>query len=368
MIGILDDIFPWKGSGFRYAEYDFYLKQSKNISVYSDLSSLGFVGKSDERSEIIASLIKYTNFHAVDAFDEVPRMNGYYCVFLNNVFKVIDLAERDYVPFAFTLYPGGGFELGNADVYEKLRRVISHKLLYKIVVTQPETLRVLEELNCPSSKIEYVFGVVSDVSLVKPSRFQSVRLRKEKNLCFAAHKYDSLGKDKGLDLFIRVADSLVRENRKVNLHMVGPWKSAIAALSEFPQNYHFHDIIPIEELNTFFSKMDIAIFPTRRDVNAPGRFDGFPTATTVQAALAGCVTISTNPLHQVTPLEPNLDYLEVEAEYEDLMRAVNSLMTNQNLVKQISISAKKNFLKNYNMETQMEPRLQLLEAMNRVFM
>ena len=144
MIGILDDIFPWKGSGFRYAEYDFYLKQSKNISVYSDLSSLGFVGKSDERSEIIASLIKYTNFHAVDAFDEVPRMNGYYCVFLNNVFKVIDLAERDYVPFAFTLYPGGGFELGNADVYEKLRRVISHKLLYKIVVTQPETLRVLE--------------------------------------------------------------------------------------------------------------------------------------------------------------------------------------------------------------------------------
>lgn len=246
----------------------------------------------------------------------------------------------------------------------RLRKIINHKLLYKIVATQPETMKVLKELNCPISKIEYVFGVVSDVQPIKSRLRNRCRKTKIVNICFAAHKYDPLGRDKGLDLFIEVADELYRSNRQLKFHVVGPWESTIDRFSKYPGAYKVHQIIPIEKLSIFFSRMDVAVFPTRSDINAPGRFDGFPTATMVQAALAGCITISTNPLHQITPMVNGIDFLEIEPEFDALMNAMDRLMRYPGLAKEISFSAKKNFLKTFNLETQMEPRLRLLKQMN----
>lgn len=118
MIAIIDDLFPWKGSGFRFTEYDYYLKRSEVVSVFSNLSSLGFVGKMIEKPNILAEVNYGSKFQVIEDFAKIPKMNGYYCLFLNNVSSIVKLAERDNVPFAFTLYPGGGFEIGNEEVYE----------------------------------------------------------------------------------------------------------------------------------------------------------------------------------------------------------------------------------------------------------
>ena len=363
MIAIVDDLFPWRGSGFRFAEYDYYLKHSSSIAVYSNMSSLGFVGAFEEKDRIIAETSYGDKFRVVSNFQDLPKMEGYYCLFLNNVDSVIKLAERDGVPFAFTLYPGGGFELENDEVLEKLKLICQHHLLHKIIVTQPKSFKVLKSVGCPDDKIEYIFGVVSESERPK-SRWRNMRPRFNRlAICFAAHKYDSLGRDKGLDLFVQMADRLYVQNSNIDFHVVGPWKSAIDALSKYPAAFTIHEILPIEKLSSFFTKMDIAIFPTRKDINALGRFDGFPTATMVQAALSGCVTISTNPLHQDTPIKANLDYLEIEPDFDSLWQVVQELIAQPSTLRSMSSNAKKHFFENYNIETQMAPRLRILESM-----
>jgi glycosyltransferase involved in cell wall biosynthesis len=363
-VAILDDLFPWKGSGFRFAEYDYYLKNLSDVKVYSTLNSLGFVGQLENKQRILSEVSYGEKFRAVSNFEELPEMSAYYCVFLHNVPSIIQLAERDNAPFAFTLYPGGGFELFNENVYQKLESIFKHPLFHAVVVTQPETLKVVQNLECPPEKIKYVFGVVSDCKKINRLSLTKLYSRKRiKHIVWAAHKYDDLGLDKGLDLFVRMADELVSEQSKIKFHVIGPWREAIATLSCYPDSFIVHEILPIEKLGSFFAKMDVAVFPTRRNINSYGRFDGFPTATMVQAAMAGAITISTNPLGQSTPLVSNVHYLEIEESLESLNSAIHKILEVPSYARNLAHSSRDQFYKIFGTQAQLAPRLEVLRSL-----
>ncbi len=364
-IAIFDDIFPWSGSGFRFVEFNYYLKNAQNIEVYSTFSSMKFMSEDYDQDNLVAESSFNDKIHLVNGIEDVPKMGGYYCLFINNLEPVIQLAQRDQAPFAFTLYPGGGFEFSSVSSLEKLKQILCHPLLHKVIATQPITLEVLEKLNFPSEKIEYIFGVVTDSG--QKLKFFDRRMlpKKIRRIVFAAHRYDELGLNKGLDLFIQMADEYISRNANVEFHVVGPWEKAIQSLSMHPKSYETHEIIPSNQLGSFFSKMDIAVFPTRPNINLQGCFDGFPTATMVQTALAGCITVTTNPLKQLTPLVRNLDYYEVEPTFESVSTTVSSLLSRMFYLKFLSKVRQGRFLRIFGIDEQMKPRLEVIKSLGK---
>jgi glycosyltransferase involved in cell wall biosynthesis len=362
-VAILDDLFPWKGSGFRFAEFDYLLKNSSDIKVFSTLESLGFVNQLENKGSILKNLPYGEKFQTVRSFDEVPKMQAYYCIFLNNLSSIIKLAERDSAPFAFTLYPGGGFHL-----YEKsflqLRSIFEHPLFHTVIVTQPKTLEVVKKLGCAPEKIKYIFGVVAECKEANLHSFSIFKLRqKVKGIVWAAHRYEDLGHDKGLDLFIQMADEFISRGSHIKFHVIGPWRDAVAALSKFPDSYLVYEVLPIERLVSFFSKIDVAVFPTRPNINFHGRFDGFPTATMVQAAIAGAITVSTNPLGQVTPLIPDVHYIEIEATLESLNAAIHKILKDPKGAARLAKQSQKKFMTVYSRDSQLASRLEVINSL-----
>jgi glycosyltransferase involved in cell wall biosynthesis len=363
MLGIIDDQYPFGSSGFRMAEFAYYLKKSKAIKIYS--SNLGYVAHPKKSSKISkkAGRNNIDDHKVFQNLNQIPPMDSYYAIFINNAMIAAQLAERDNVPFSFTLYPGGGFLLNDHNSYEMLRYLIHHSRLHTVIATQPETLKVLAELGCDPRKIKYIFGSVTYL----PKRFFKMRglmnLGKKNNICFASHRYAFDGTDKGIDIFIQACDELITREFDIRVHIVGPWSELVKELSRFPERYKIYDLMSFKELSRFFEKMQIAIFPTRANIPFQGKFDGFPLATMVQATLAGCLSMSTNPLGQVTPIVNRDSFIEIQANSERLWESLEFLIENKRLRRRIAAKGKATFLSLYSTEKQLRSRLQILESM-----
>src|SRR6202035_1516801 len=72
-----------------------------------------------------------------------------YLNFLNNAHYHVDHLEAAALPFLFTLYPGGGFELHNAETDFKLKRLLRSPMLRAVISTQSITTQVLRDMMCP---------------------------------------------------------------------------------------------------------------------------------------------------------------------------------------------------------------------------
>ena len=82
---------------------------------------------------------------------------------------------------------------------------------------------LLENNFCDENKIEYIFGVVTPLPLenrLKNKLHYGID-KEELDICFVAHKYMDKGVDKGYDVFIAVAEKLVRNFDNISFHVVG---------------------------------------------------------------------------------------------------------------------------------------------------
>ena len=85
----------------------------------------------------------------------------FYCVFISNLYNNLSWLEKFNIPFVFTLYPGGGFEVNNPEVDRKLRLIFSSSNFKKVIVTQFYTKQYLENNNlCDKDKICLIYGCV----------------------------------------------------------------------------------------------------------------------------------------------------------------------------------------------------------------
>ena len=322
---IIDDFFPNLITRFRVAEFNFYLSKFKSLifssypnfeSAYYDYAKLYPKFK---KSIFPLSLIDIIR-------NRSPKLA--YFVFLNNAYNFLNFINTFRVQFVFTLYPGGGFDLNDEISDQKLRLVLASKYFQKVIVTQKITYQyLLENSFCDERNIEFIYGAVipskKNCSIFPLEKKWFKTDKKTFDICFVAHKYMLQGMNKGYPIFIEVAKILSKINSSFSFHVVGDFNSSDIDLSEIESRVTFYGV---QSESSFFRKFykfqDIILSPNLPFILYPGNFDGFPTASCVEAALHGVPVFCTDPLSQNIHFKDDIDISIISTDPQEITSKV----------------------------------------------
>jgi glycosyltransferase involved in cell wall biosynthesis len=367
---IFDDIFPHPVSGFRYEEFTVLLSSFRNSKIIMSTSAYSVVNTpvNDHKNHIkdfahqnkslknkLRLKKRYVNINA----------KLFYCVFLNNIINNLDWLEKFRIPFVFTLYPGGGFQLNETLSNNKLKKIFASPMFRSVIVTQKITQDYLISNNfCKSQSIQFVFGgVVPQISLHKDlTNKKSYLVNKSTfDICFCAAKYTPRGVDKGYDVFIDFAHMIAKEYDFIRFHIVGGFTEGDIDVSTIKDRIHFYGYQNFESLGAIYKNMDVLISPNKPFVLGKGAFDGFPLGTVVEAVLNGVVVLITDELKQNNVFVSNVDLIIIESEINSIRKEITSLINSPEKLYSISEKGKEKFLEVYSNEIQMLPRIILLQ-------
>jgi glycosyltransferase involved in cell wall biosynthesis len=305
---ILDDIFPHLLSPFRITEYNAMLDRFHNAAVYSMGNNFKVLGKKRNFHEVLEEYDQfYPDYcHRVFQFHKKRNIKARLCylMFLNNANFFIDYLTVRNLPFVLELYPGGGFHLDDEESDSKLRKVMSSKLLRKVIVTQKVTLEYLVSNGfCSHERVEFIFGGVFPSERLTKNLRSKRYFQRDKNrldICFVAHKYMEKGRDKGYDVFVEVARILADLVPEVAFHVVGPFGEDDIKISMIRERITFYGSRTTDFFPDFYAGMDLILSPNAPHILRPGAFDGFPTGACIEAALCGtavfgCDELGLNP-------------------------------------------------------------------------
>ncbi len=355
---ILDHDFPVLTSSYRVTEYNAYLDRFPDSLVYSQRCTR-------ENLDIFEKY--YPQFKdrglKFNRHIKLP-FNLAYTLFLKSANNFIGTVEKNNLPFVFTLYPGGGFEMNQAQSDRQLRRICDYPNLKKIITTQKVTSDyLLEKKFCGPDKIEYIYGGVVPIdyllSHAKPRKFYH-RDKKTFDICFVARKYMPRGVNKGYDVFIEVAARLARMHPDINFHVVGNFDETDIDVSQFRDRITFYGLQPTEFFPDFYSGMDIILSPNTPFVWTTGGFDGFPTGCCIEAALSGVAFFGTDLLKQNTEFKDGEEVVVLTREPDEIAATVERYYKNYDALQQLAITGKAAFERVFALATQMQPRLKVL--------
>ncbi|MEC4004435.1 glycosyltransferase [Flavobacterium sp. SUN052] len=367
---IYDDIFPHPVSGFRTEEYEVLLKSFPNSKLITIPSAYKIVKTPQELHKVhIARFSKEhpSIKHKITVQKRFNSINAklFYCVFLNNIFKFVELLEKKNIRFAFTLYPGGGFQMNDSNSDANLKRVLSSPMFEKVLVTQKVTRDYLLKNNfCSEDKIEFIFGgVVPQKSLIK-NLSNKKYYSKEKttlDICFCAGKYMPKGLDKGYDVFIELAHLLHEKYSFINFHIIGGFDETDIDVSKIKQNTTFYGYQKFEDLEKIFNTIDIIISPNKPFLLGKGAFDGFPLGTVVEAALNGVLVLLSDSLQQNDTFVDKTEVIIIENNSDRIEKIISDLIQNPEQISKIAKKGTVKFQEVYSNDFQMKPRIELLK-------
>jgi glycosyltransferase involved in cell wall biosynthesis len=367
---ILDDMFPQMLSGFRIAEYNGYLEDFRNATVYSTASVFAHIGERRSFRAVVkeyeAHFPQYRGRVVKHTVGQNLRSGLVYTIFIDNAFEFVRIAERYQCPFVFTLYPGGGFHLWDKPGEARLRRVFSSRSFRKVIVTQKITKEyLLEEGLCSADNIEFVYGVVPPPTLFSHPKHVRRRFQHEKatfDICFVAHKYTHQGVDKGYDVFIQVAKLLSKVHNDIVFHVVGPFDSSHIDVSDIQASLRFHGTQYTDFFPSFYAGMDVILSPNRPFKLGPGSFDGFPTGACVEAGLCGVAVFCSDPLQQNMHFEDGKELVIVHPDRAtEISQRLEAFHKNPDDLYRLSSEGRQAFRKVFDLTAQMRPRLNILE-------
>jgi glycosyltransferase involved in cell wall biosynthesis len=366
---IYDDIFPHPISGFRYEEFKVLLCEFESARVFSEPLSYPLVNSdpSIHKTHIEEFRAKYPelkNKIVVKKTDININTKLFYCVFLNNIYSNLYSLEKFKIPFVFTLYPGGGFEVENEISNQKLNKVLSSPQLKKVIVTQLFTKNyLLKNKLCSEDKIEYVFGgVVPQISLEREVTSKKYYPEKETfDIVFCAAKYMPMGIDKGYDLFIELAIRLSKVFPFLRFHVIGGFDKNDIDVSLLGDKVKFYGYQKFDDLASIFSNIDIILSPNKPFILGKGAFDGFPLGTVIEAVFNGVVPLVTDNLNQNTEFEDGNEIIIINNEIDFIEKKIIDLIKEPDKLLSISRKSKAKFLEVYSNNYQLAPRINLLK-------
>lgn len=365
---IFDDIFPHHLSPFRLAEFGSYLKEFSNVKIYSTATAFStlkerrsfrsikreYINRNPFSKGIITKYHPHIHFNAKLA----------YIVFFHNVWAILPKLELYKIPFIFTLYPGGGLVLNDPDLDLKLKQIFQSKQFRHVIVSQYIVYDYLIIKNlCPKEKITMVFGVVLPTPSFEPIddlKKQYPLNKSTIDICFVAHKYSFQGKDKGYDIFIETARILSNYSRDIRFHVVGNWKLTDYDISEIEDKITFYGSKPTSFFSEFYQRMDIILSPNRANIINKGAFDGFPTGAVTEASLNGVAMFVTDPLLMNRTFIDNEEIVIINESPAEIAKKIIKYVENPNLLQKLASKGKKKSWEVYNLESQMTPRIKLL--------
>lgn len=365
---IYDDIFPHPISGFRYEEFKVLLRHFESARIFAEPLSYPLVNSdfSMHKTHVIEFKAKYPELEnklVVKNTDVNINTKLFYCVFLNNIYDNLEWLEKYKIPFVFTLYPGGGFQVEDDLSNQKLKSVTASAQFRKVIVTQLYTKQYLiKNQFCEMDKIEYIFGgVVPQVSLNTNLKAKINYPEKDTfDIVFCAAKYMPKGLDKGYDVFIELAHSLLKKFDFVRFHVIGGFSIEEIDICLLESNITFYGYQKFEDLAAIYKGMDVILSPNKPFFLGKGAFDGFPLGTVVEAVLNGVVALVTDQLKQNTVFEEGEEIIIINDNVDAIEKIIIDLIEQPNKLKTIAEQGRKKFLKIYSNEYQMNPRIQLL--------
>lgn len=371
---IIDDIFPTRMSSFRNVEYDKYISQYQNILIIN-ISKIEI--SPDITPKIVGKNIYYfqTNFDDNQVYEIKKILTKYNnkiatIDFLNNIsaveWKVLNFLEENNIKFMLTLYPGGGFFFDETSK-KKLLKVFSSKMFYKVIITQKKILEyILENQLCKEEQIKFIYGLPVSHNLLNidlsKKRYYGIKGKINFNICFVAYKYSPQGKDKGYDVFIKIAKILRKKYNDIYFHVVGNFNENDIDVMELDERIAFYGVQKTEWFEDFYKDKDLIISPTKPNILNKGSFDGFPTGATTEAMLNGVTAIVSDPLNMNFTYQNNKDIIIIKNEQE-ILKTVEFLKSNPKKMVSISKKGYKKCNKIYCEKYQLEERLKILKEM-----
>jgi glycosyltransferase involved in cell wall biosynthesis len=369
-IAVLDDLFPHPLSSFRFEEFSSYLDEMPEVSVHCNGNAFHLAGVPRPVEVIIAEHLAAHSRHVGRVHPlrpgQLPDADAYYAVFLHNIVQYLDAIERSKKPFAFTLYPGGGFSVGEKWSDDWLDRVCNSPFLRRIIVTQRYTLDYLLKRHALSeSKICYVpGGVIPRLAFCAPKNRKHFGIDKEVlEIGFVANRYTPKGEDKGYDLFVETARALSRNGVSAFYHVVGPWDANIVPLEDLSARFVFHGFLSTEKLSELGQTLDLILSPNRPGILSNGAFDGFPTGGCVAAGLQEAAIFCTDVLKMNTDYRDGVDLVLVEPSVNDIVRRLLPVIQERGALAQIGRNGRIRLTEIFGRETQLPPRFAVLRAM-----
>lgn len=359
---IMDDFFPNVKTGFRVAEYNYYLKKYPDSEVYS--SDLGFANNIKEYEgyfPLFKNRVKPLNINNYRSYN----CSLFYTVFINNAHNFLPIFEINNKPFIFTLYPGGGFCINDSASDRKLYAVCKSHLFRKMIVTQKLSYEyVIRKGFTTPDKVEFIYGGLTDTDYYGEHALQKKYYKQDKDnfdICLVANKYMEKGIDKGFDTFIEVCKRLSKLKENIIFHVIGGFTPGDIDVSEIRNRICFYGVKNFEFFPDFYSNMDMIISPNKSFILAKGSFDGFPTGCCVDAGLNGTAILCTDPLKQNVVFENNRDICIISTNVVEITDKVLYYLNNPDILYDLSKNGQRKLFEVYDMEKQMEKRIKILE-------
>jgi glycosyltransferase involved in cell wall biosynthesis len=368
---IFDDVFPHPLSPFRLTEFNILTSHFSKLKIYCTATSFPALGETKPFEQILKThrINHKTPKNKIEFFHNQHPFKAHlaYMVFLQNVIQILPTLEKYQIPFVFTLYPGGGLLLNDQNCDNNMKTVFQSKYFKQVIVTQKITYDYLIEKGlCPKDKITFVFGLVMPTHFFEPSvktkKLFFPRNKHHFDICFVAHKYMSQGKDKGYDLFVETGRLLCQSFNNIHFHVVGPWSKEDYEVKDFKDNIHFYGSQTSAFFPEFYSKMDIILSPNRPFTLFPGAFDGFPTGSVTEASLNGVAMFVTDFLNLNISFENNEEIVIINNNLQDIVERIEFYYNQPELLYILAEKGKKKSWELYNLDTQMNPRIALLES------
>lgn len=370
---IFDDVFPAPCSGFRFAEFTAYLEEFPKSKILTSGLSLPALGVDSLNDLILKFQRRYPELgnQVMASTGAFPVQLGklLYVNFLNNAYSLLPVAEKAQVPFAFTLYPGGGFVLQNRECDRKLKRIFDSPCFRKVIVTQQITHDyIIGRGLCPIDKVEMIFGVVMpQETFADPIPKDKIRWgfgKKRLDICFMAHRYTPLGEDKGYDVFITVATRLCREHDNIYFHIVGPYDRWVIDISPMRDRIVFHGTLHPEQLDDFFKDKDIIMSPNISGKIRPGSFDGFPTASCTEGGLRGVAIFCTDEFNSASGrFTDGQDIVLINYDLDHIINSVEYYYHRPDELKAVGERGSRRIQDLYSYQSQLIPRLRILREL-----
>ncbi len=359
---IIDEVFPCLSTAFRVAEFNSILKSFSSAVVYSTWP---------DRSAFTEYRAWHPQFaNRVRRFHPIRQLKGAaaYVVFLNNIFGFLEYLEGSRLPFAFELYPGGGFYLDEAVSDAHLSRVFLSPMFRKVVVTQNVTRNyILRKKFCREEQIEFTFGVVtpSDVLREAPAnRFRYGVDKETVDICFVANKYMPGGSDKGYDRFVASARTLSRRHPAARFHVVGNFTEQDGDVADLGDRITFYGHRPTSFFPEFHSRMDLILSPNVPFALGPGAFDGFPTGCCIEAALCGTAMFATDELGMNEGhLKEGEEIVVTSRHPEEIADTVGEYIADPERLATLAQNGQRAVRRLFSLDAQMTPRLRILSEL-----
>lgn len=366
---LFDNIYPHPMSGFRIEEFTVLLSEFPKSKIILFPSAYQYVNTpvSEHKQHIDILIAKnHSLLNKLRIKRGFININTklFYCVFLNNIYNNLHWLEKHQIPFIFTLYPGGGFQINNEIIDKKLKIVLRSTMFRKVIVNQEFTKDYLINKNfCKHDDIEFIFGcVVPQISLKNDlTKKKSYLINKDTfDICFSAVKYTTKGEDKGYDVFIDFAHQIASEYDFVKFHVIGGFTENEIDISLIKEKIQFYGYKEFQDLGAIYKNMDVIVSPNKPFVLSNGAFDGFPLGTVIEACFNGVVPLITDELKQNNIFIKNEDLIIIESNSASIKNEISSLIECPEKLYFISKRAREKFIKVYSNNMQMEPRIQLL--------